>query len=53
MDLYRYPDRDFFWSICFTVQPNWAQAYFDKVMKKRNHIKSKELNETKIIKVSD
>ena len=35
MDEGCYPDRDFFWGICFTVQPVWANAYYDQVIEKK------------------
>ena len=31
MDFGRYPDRDFFWGIAFTVIPAWAKKYYEQV----------------------
>ena len=30
-----FPDRDFFWGVCFTVQPVWANAYYEQVIDKK------------------
>ena len=32
----QFPDKKFFWGICFTILPLWANQYFDKVMAERN-----------------
>ena len=31
----KYPDRDWFWGLCFTCKPHWAHVYYKKVMDHR------------------
>ena len=31
----RFPDKDFFWGIAFTLRPRWASAYNKQVMHNR------------------
>ena len=52
MDLGRYPDRRFFWGIAFTVQPRWANIYFEKVIEQRNKIKPYNFDIKKTISIS-
>ena len=35
MDLGRYPNRDWFWAVCFTVVPTWSKQYVRKVVANR------------------
>ena len=31
----RYPDKEFFWAIAFTIVPEWAQSYSKQVIDAR------------------
>ena len=48
-----YPDRLWFWGVCFTVLPFWANAYYEAVLwKKRSEIK-KNPNNRKIVEIPE
>ena len=47
----KYPDREFFWGILFTVIPDWANKYHQMVIKQR-HGSGKDPAEPKTIEVS-
>ena len=49
----RFPDKEFFWGIAFTVLPTWANLYTSKVLANRHQEKPEDPNETKTIKVSN
>jgi len=53
MELGKYPDRDFFWEIVFTCEEEWAGKYFKKVMDVRMAAKPININEAKVVKVSE
>jgi hypothetical protein len=35
MRIGRYPDRDYFWGMAFTLNPQWSNKYFDLCMESR------------------
>ncbi len=49
----RYPDRAWFWAVVFTIIPEWAQQYYDQVLKNREEQRRKDFGTKKIIKISD
>ena len=53
MDQGRHPDKEFFWKICHTVIPEWADRYREEMVKQRNLVKQDEFRETKKINVTD
>ena len=53
MDQGRYPDRAWFWATTFTIIPEWAQQYYDQVLKNREEQRRKDFGTKKIIKISD
>ena len=48
----RFPDKEFFWGVLFTVVPTWANAYYKAVIKKRLATKKNTLKEIKTINIS-
>ena len=42
----RFPDRDFFWGVCFTVLPVWANKYTETVLLNRNKEKPHRFDNT-------
>ena len=52
MDKGFYPDKEFFWGICFTIIPKWANEYYDQVINERRNHKQKPPVEKKIVMVS-
>ena len=53
MDKSKFPDRGWFWGICFTAIPKWAEMYYEKVMKYRLELYAvKHRDKKKIIDVS-
>ena len=53
MDKGKFPNREFFWGIVFTLEEDWANKYYKKVMDVRMAAEPINLNQAKIIKVSD
>ena len=49
----RYPDKLFFWGICYTVIPEWSKSYTDAVWKQRNENKNADFKNPKTIHVTD
>ena len=50
----RWPDREFFWSVLFTILPEWAEAYVTAVNRSRNQDKAKSpAKEVRTIRVTD
>ena len=47
----KYPDREWYWNILFTVIPEWTNKYVKAVNDARNQIKVKP-SETKVIAVT-
>ena len=52
MDLGKYPNREWFWQLAFTIIPEWADSYALAVNINRNAMVTKKPNETKVITVS-
>ena len=48
----RYPDREFFWGVAFTVLPKWSNEYTRLVMEERYKMKPHKFDEAKGIKIS-
>ena len=53
MDRGKFPDRIFWWGIVFTLEPIWANNYYKKVMDVRMAIAPVNINEAKVVKVSE
>ena len=54
MRLGRFPDKQWFWGVCFTLIPAWARSYDKKVKDIRaSQNKVNIRDETKLIRVSD
>ena len=49
----RFPDKEFFWGIAFTILPVWSGMYYDAVLKKRMAQKKHKLSKVKMINISD
>ena len=48
-----YPDRLWFWGICFTVLPFWANTYYEAVLwKKRKEVK-RNPNDREVIEIPE
>ena len=48
----RFPDKEFFWGVLFTILPTWSNTYYKAVLKKRLATEKNTLKEIKKIKVS-
>ena len=48
----RWPDRVFYWSVLFTLIPEWANKYCEAVNSQRNTEKPVDIKETKTITVA-
>ena len=54
MDQQRWPDREFFWNVLFTILPEWAEAYVTAVNHQRNQTTVKSpAKEVRTIRVTD
>ena len=53
MDGGKFPNREFVWSIIFSIIPQWGNRYTHEVMQVRFAKPVKNFDERKIIKVSD
>ena len=53
MNLKKYPDRIFFWGILNSIIPDWADEYYNRVMKTRMEEETISLNHEKLIQVSE
>ena len=53
LDRDKWPDRDFFWAICFTVLPEWSKTYVETVNKNHQRLGLKVNNLLDIVQVSD
>ena len=53
MNVGRYPNREYFWGVAFTIIPIWANQSTKLVMSKRYAQVSPDLNAAKIINVSE
>ena len=49
MDEGFHPDREFFWGVVFTQQPQWANEYYDRVIDKKRREVVENPNNKKII----
>jgi len=36
MSVGRFPNKEFFWGVAFTVIPHWARTYHQRVLNQRN-----------------
>jgi len=52
MDEGEYPDRSFFWGICFTVVPTWANSYYERVIEKKRAEVVENPNFRKVISIT-
>ena len=54
MNVGKYPDKKWFWSMAFTLIPNWAKAYHKRVQDQRAFVeKPNPYDDKKLIKISD
>lgn len=49
----RFPNKEWFWSICYTVIPEWTSAYKKQVLENRSRKKGHDFNKKKVISISD
>ena len=49
----KFPNREFFWGVAFTIIPIWANQYTKLVMKKHYNVNKPNLTNEKLIAVSD